>query len=140
MSGSLRWSGLDELRAALRDLPNDLTAEASGIVQSSANEAAEDIREGYRGHRRSGNLEGGVVVTRVDAGKHSAGAIVKNKAKHAALFENGTQARHTAIGANRGSMPPAHVFVPRVIRHRRAMYDRLKGLLERHGLKVGGDV
>jgi hypothetical protein len=36
----------------------------------------------------------------------SAGAIVINRAKHAAIFENGTQARHTAIGANRGSMPP----------------------------------
>jgi hypothetical protein len=64
---------------------------------------------------------------------------VKSTAKHAALFEIGTQARHTNIGANRGSMPPGKIFVPVVVRKRRAMYERLKELLVRHGAKVNGN-
>jgi hypothetical protein len=78
-------------------------------------------------------------VSHQDKGRFSAGAIVKNTAKHAWIFENGTQARHNDLGANRGSMPPGHVFIPAVIKRRRIMYQQLRALLERHGLKVSGD-
>lgn len=129
------FSGLDELRAALRTLPADLTGEASHIVEAHANAAAADIKAGYPG--RTGDLRDHVEVTFSTSGT-STGAVIRNTSKHAWLFENGTQARHTAIGANRGSMPPGHVFIPAVVRRRRAMYGQLQDLLERHGLIVSG--
>lgn len=134
---TLTFQGLDELRAALRALPDDLTGEAGHIVEGAANGAAVDIKTAYPS--RTGNLRDGVTVTQVAAGKYAAGAVVKNTAKHAYIFENGTQARHTAIGANRGSMPAGHVFIPTIIRERRKMYDALKDVLVRHGLIVSGD-
>lgn len=137
MSNNRLDLGLDELREALRKLPAELTGEASHIVEGAANGAAAQIKAAYP--RRTGNLVNGVSVETVSSGQFSAGAIVKNKAKHAYIFDNGTQARHDAIGANRGSMPPGHVFVPAVIRKRRQMYEQLKDLLVRNGLQVSGD-
>ena len=133
----LVFRGLDELRAALRRLPDELTMEASRIVEGAANGAAADIKAAYP--VRTGNLRDHIVVTHREKGKWAAGAIVKNTAKHAWMFENGTQARHNAIGANRGSMPPGHVFIPRVIKARRLMYQQLRDLLERKGLRVTGE-
>lgn len=132
----LVFIGLNELRAAMRALPTEATGEASNIINAEANAAAVEIRSAYGSHRRSGRLQGGVIVTHVDHGKFYAGAAVKSSAKHASLFENGTQARHTAIGANRGSMPPGHVFVPAIARSRRRLFRSLKALLERKGLLV----
>jgi hypothetical protein len=131
------WNGLAELREALRNLPADMTAEASHVVEGAANAAAADIKAGYP--VRTGNLRDHVFVSHQDKGRFSAGAVVKNTAKHAALFEHGTQARHNSLGANRGSMPPGRVFIPAVIKRRRIMYQQLRALLERHGLKVSGD-
>jgi hypothetical protein len=139
VSASVRWDGLEELKRELRNLPADLTREASHVVEGTANAAATEIKRGYGKHRRTGNLQAGVLVTHFDKGKFSTGALVKNTAKHAHLFEVGTQARHTAIGANRGSMPPGHVFVPAVIKWRRRMYQELKDILVRHGLVVTGE-
>jgi hypothetical protein len=136
-NNQLRFDGLAELRAALRELPSDLTSEASHIVEGAANSAAADIKPAYP--VRTGHLRDGLTVTHFDQGKFSTGAIVKNTAPHAFMFENGTQVRHTDIGANRGSMPPGHVFIPRVIRARRRMYEELKALLVRSGLQVSGD-
>lgn len=135
----LRFEGLEELRASLRRLPVDLRDDAEEIVYDSANEAADDIRSGYASHRRSGELADKVEVVKLtSSGTAFAGSIVQNKSKLAFIFENGTQARHTAIGANRGSMPAAHVFVPAVIKRRREMYERLREMMRGHGLKVTG--
>lgn len=134
----LQLDGLAELREALRNLPAELTGEGSNIVEGEANGAALDIKSGYAAHRRTGKLQDSVEVTHGTSG-FSASAMIIAKSPHAHLFENGTQARHTAIGANRGSMPPGHVFIPAMIRRRRRMYDALKALLERAGLVVGGD-
>lgn len=130
------FEGLAELRAALLALPEALRDDAAGIVQRSAAAAAADIVASYP--KRTGNLRAGVHVTHGTGGAYSAVAVVVNRAKHAALFENGTQARHNNLGANRGSMPPGRVFVPRVIRHRKAMYAQLAAMLARHGLAVSG--
>lgn len=135
------FDGLTELREALRTLPADLTGEASHIVEAAANGAATDIKRDYQAklkHEGSGHLVAGVTVTHFESGRFSAGAIVKNTAKHAWMFENGTQARHTAIGANRGAMPPGHVFIPVAVRARKAMYTQLADLMTRHGLLVSG--
>ena len=139
MSASIRWNGLDELREELRNLPEVLAQEASGIVQRAAGDAAQEIRAGYQDHRRTGKLAAGVKVESKGIGPFGTALVVKSTAKNAALFEIGTQARHTNIGANRGSMPPGKIFVPVVVRKRRAMYERLKELLVRHGAKVNGN-
>lgn len=139
MSARVTWTGLDELRAALRSLPSDLAGEAEHIVEGAANGAAVEARAGYASHIRSGNLIAHVDVSKQAAGRYGVGFLVINRAKHAWLFENGSQARHTAIGANRGSMPATPTFVPAMIRARRRMYDQLRGVLERAGLIVSGD-
>lgn len=137
-ANSVRWDGLDELRDELRRLPAELAGEASAIVLRAATAAKEEIIAAYP--RRTGNLRTHVSVSKQAAGPYGAGAIVKNTAKHAYIFENGTEARHTALGADRGSMPPGHVFIPIAMRRRRAMYEQLKALLETHGAKVTGHV
>ena len=137
MSASVRWSGLDELRAQLRALPADLTAEASHIVQAAANAAEVEIKAAYP--VRTGRLRDHVIQTHFEGGKFSTGVVLKNTSPLAWIYENGTQARHSAIGAFRGSMPPGHVFIPRVIRARGWMYAQLSDLLVRHGLRVSGD-
>jgi hypothetical protein len=138
VSGNRLRLDFEEIRAGLRQLLADTSAtgEAGHIVEATANGAASSIRSSYP--VRTGNLRDHVTVEAQMSG-FSAGAIVINRAKHAAIFENGTQARHTAIGANRGSMPPGHVFVPIVIRKRRQMYEQLKDLLTRSGLQVSGN-
>jgi hypothetical protein len=137
VSSRIVWNGLAELREALRNLPAELTAEASHVVEGAANAAAADIKAAYP--VRTGNLRDHVFVSHRDKGRFSAGAVVKNTAKHAHLFEVGTQARHNSLGANRGSMPPGNVFIPAMIKRRRVMYEQLKALLERHGLRATGD-
>lgn len=137
MGAKIRWTGLDELRADLRRLPAELTGEASGIVTSAANAARDDIASAYP--KRTGNLAGNVRVLVKTIGAFGVAVIVRNTAKHAHLFEYGTQARHTDLGANRGSMPPGNVFIPRIIKWRRAMYAQLKAMLVRHGLKASGE-
>ncbi len=133
------WSGLEELKAQLRNLPADLTAEASGIVTDRAERAKQDIETSYP--ERTGNLRKGLRLgSGSNVGRFGASTVLKNTAKHAWIFENGTQARHTDIGANRGAMPAGHIFIPIVIRQRRAMYADLKALIERHGFVVTGDV
>ena len=136
MSGNrFVWNGLEEFKAALRALPAELTDEASGIVEANANAVVAEIQAGYP--VRTGDLRDHVAVT-FTTSHYATGAVVKNTSKLAYIFENGTQARHNKLGANRGSMPPGHVFIPAIIRRRRVMYEQLADLLTRHGLQVSG--
>lgn len=139
MPNRIVFDGMAELKAALRQLPEELRGEASNVVNATTNAAAVEIRTEYGKHRVSGRLQAGVVISHVNAGKYTAGAIVKNTAKIAGIFESGTQARHTHLGLNRGSMPPGHVFVPVIVRRRRQMYETLKAMLVRKGFLVSGD-
>jgi hypothetical protein len=135
----LTFEGASEFLAALRRLPEELTGEAGSIVVQSASDAAQDVRGAYQSRQRTGKLANGVKVTQDAVGRFGVTATVRSTAPHAHLFEVGTQARHTAIGANRGSMPAGHAFVPAMVRHRRRMVQRLKALLEKKGLEVTGD-
>lgn len=128
------WDGLAELREELRNMPKELTDEAGGIVRSSAESAAADAEAGYPS--RTGDLKSRMRVTVENGGQFGVAVVVKNTSPLAQIFENGTQARHTSLGANRGAMPPGHVFVPAMIRRRRQMYERLKALLVSKGLTV----
>jgi hypothetical protein len=138
----LVFSGLDQLKAALRSLPANLAGESAKLVEGAANGAAVTIRGNYAAHRRTGNLQNHVVVEKKATGPFGAAYVVKSTARHAVLFEHGTQARHWSGGKNTGVMPPApptHAFIPAVIRKRRQMYDQLKDVLRRAGLQVTGE-
>jgi len=131
------WTGLEELKQELQQLAPALVGEASGIVDNAGEYAKSAVIQGYP--LRTGDLRNHVVLTHFDAGKFGAAVILKNTAKHAWLFENGSEARHTDLGADRGSMPPGHVFIPTVMRWRRWMWTELRALVERHGVTVTGE-
>lgn len=134
----LELTGLKELREALRQLPHELKAEAQKIVMDAANNAGAEIKAKYDEHTKTGNLSRGVQIRPSEASTFAAGAVVVSRAKHAWMFENGTQVRHTDIGANRGAMPPGHVFIPVVIRRRKGMYLELMEVIRKQGLQVTG--
>jgi hypothetical protein len=114
-------------------------------VTAEAQNAAFEIRAGYRS-RETGDLESHVFVVNADAGRYGAGMEVKSTAKHAWIFENGSEARHYitkkgrrhATGAMWGRRPGGHVFIPAMARARFRMWTSLAALLVRHGLKVSG--
>jgi hypothetical protein len=137
MGASLKFDGMAELRAALHRMPEELANEARDIIGEIAYSAAGDIRSAYPS--RTGNLIRGVVVTRVEKGKLTAGAVVKSGAPHAHLFEYGTSTRHNRKGANRGAMPKPpeqQRMIPIIQRARRRMYALLADMLRRHGFLV----
>jgi hypothetical protein len=130
---AVKFDGLDELRAALKQLPAQLVSEATPIVHAHASAAAAQITAAYP--YRTGALQGGVSVTlRNDA--VSASARVVSRAKHANIFEKGTGPRRWRNGKNTGRMPAGNVFIPRAIDNRRAMNDDLIAFVERLGFDV----
>lgn len=139
MSARVKFVGLDELRAALQRLPDELKADALALVINTAEEAASTIRSSYEASRVSGNLARGVKTSNIPAGRFGAAVAVRSTARHAFIFENGTQTRKTQLGANRGAMPPGRVFIPIMIRHRRMLNELLVDLVERAGFKVRTD-
>lgn len=143
MSTKFTFTGLEELKADLRALPDNLKAEGATIVIRAAESAAQEIRGAYQAHAYSGNLAAGVSQSVTDAGPYGINAVVKSSAPLAIIFENGTEARHyitrRGVTHRTGRMPPFHVFIPAIIRRRRAMYEQLKALLARAGLTVTGN-
>jgi hypothetical protein len=135
---SLTWSGLSELKAELRALPDRLKVEATHIVDAAANRAEADMKAGYGAHVHSGNLLDHVSQTVTDDSAFGYAIQVKNTSPHAWLFEFGSQARHRNLKTWR-PMPANHVFIPAMDRNRRWMWDELRALLLRQGLGVTGD-
>jgi hypothetical protein len=125
----------DDFLSQLRKLPDELKAEGAHMVEARANGAHATIKGEYGAHKHSGNL---MDHTSVEIEESSGGsvAVVKATAKHAFIFENGTQIRKNKKGANRGAMPAGNVFIPAMIRARRLLTEDLVGLLERAGLVV----
>jgi hypothetical protein len=136
VSTTLEIRGLDDLKAALRALPATLASAATPIVIGAAEGAGATIKAAYP--VVTGNLRQGVTVTIKSANAGGVVAIVKSGARHAWIYEHGTQTRQTKLGANRGRMPapPTPVFIPTMMRARRAMYAELGALLEAQGLTV----
>lgn len=134
-ANELRITGLADLRAALLKLPPELVREASVIVTAQAEAAAREIASAYP--IKTGNLRNGL---RVELGgdQVSATARVKNTARHAYLFERGTEPRRWASGKNTGRMPAGRVFIPIAMQRRRIMLSALIDLVERAGLHVSG--
>ena len=133
-SASFEWEGLDELKEILRYFPAHLTAAASAEIMDEANGAAAEIREDYP--EVSGNLKGHVSVVQLSAGEFGAAAQVRSTAKHAHLYEYGTQTRQTDLGYNRGAMPAKPVVGAVMGRRRRQLYRRLIRMMELEGLEV----
>jgi hypothetical protein len=143
MSNRFIFDGLEEFKTALRALPAELTAEGEQIVRDHAYAAKDAIHEAYP--EVTGNLKKGLVVTRL-AGESRWGVAyeVRNKAKHARIYERGTQARHyytaeRGVKHATGAMPPGNKFLPNIIRYRRLMRDALRAMLVRHFLVVTED-
>lgn len=141
---SLTLDLFDDLREALRNLPEDLHDEAFGIMESTADAAMNDIRAAYP--VKTGNLRNGV-IKEVRAGLLKTVTVIKNTAPHAWIYEHGTAARHFTgtdksgrhyIIGDRGQAKAGNVFIPRMIRSRRQFYDDVAELMERHGLLVTG--
>jgi Bacteriophage HK97-gp10, putative tail-component len=136
MSVRFQWHGMEEMKAELQNLAPAMAAEARGIVTRYGDLAAAQIIAGYP-DRTGTTLRAKVRVVPSDGGPFGAAVTVQNTSKLASIFEDGTQARHTALGANRGSMPPGHVFIPTMMRVRFEMFDvALRALLIRQGLVV----
>jgi len=137
MSSSLTWQGLDDLRDALRSLPDDLTASAGPIVLNHALEADRTIETDYP--RVTGNLKAGVRLEVANANRFGVAARVRSGSPHASMFERGTKDRRTRRGWNRGSMPPAaynEAMIPAAIRVRGRMIGALIAMVRGYGLIV----
>jgi len=135
----LTFEGLEALKANLRELPAVLAEEGGQIVRAHAEAAERAVVAAYP--EVTGNLKGHVVLEEgTKASQFGASLVLKSTAKHAYLFEVGTAARQTDLGYDRGAVekavPPGRVFVPIVIRERRAMEEELAELVERQGLEV----
>lgn len=138
MPVQFKWRNMAEQFEILRRLPDDLKAEAEGLVEARADHAAFAIRQSYpRG--ATGNLREGVVVEIKDGGRFGVRARVLSRAPHAWIYDEGTAARHTELGWARGAMPATHVFVKTMIRERRALFtEDFAELLSRHGMVPHG--
>lgn len=132
MSMRFVFTGLDELKAQLRDLPEHLAGEAGHLVEAAGNRAVLDLRRAYP--RVTGNLRAGVEVTftRSSGGVR---AVVRSRAPHAWLYEHGVAGRKVGKGLNR---TPTFVFKKTMSRVRKELYDAFAALLERAGLRVTG--
>jgi hypothetical protein len=141
VSFTFRFDGLEEFKADLRKLPARLAERAADIIENAAEEAKSSIYQRYP--RVTGNLREGLSVEH-QRSQFGAVSIVRNKAKHAYIYENGTVARHyfTEGGKRKdvGRMPPGHVFVPIIMKRRRRMYQELAEMMRSEGLEVHGDV
>ena len=130
----LALEGIDELRKALRDLPEDLAREARGIVEDSAYDTARDLLAVYPGR---GPLRNHVfVVDRSE--KLRERWVVESRSAEASWWEFGTENRATQRGWSRGSAP-AHegqgllsISKP----HRRSMIARLYEVVRAAGFQL----
>ena len=140
MSVRLILRGVDELRDALRRLPEELTGEGGAIIRDAATAAHDDVDTVFNAHEVTGTLERRLELVEVAGGRFGSILKVVDRAKHAWMFEYGTVARHWRNGKLTGTMPAANVFVKAMIHRRESMWDRLRRLVEDHGLKVSGRV
>lgn len=144
----LKFDGIQALSEALRGLPAELRDEALPIVEDAVDRAESAIRSAYpigptkrvKGRlREGGSLRAGLSQEKeTSSGAFGARVVLKNTAKHAWLFENGTELRETALGWKRGRMPAGKVFIPIVRRERARMWRALADFVRQKGFTVRG--
>jgi hypothetical protein len=144
---NVSWSNLDAFYKELLTLPQALHGEANAILLKSAQAAKAEISAAYpRKPDGTGNLRRGLVL-RPARGRLFAGAILRNVAKHAWIYEHGTKLRRLLgngmyrAGTKRGRMPPHNTFHPIAEAHQRAAVAAIIELEYAHGAsQVTGDV
>jgi hypothetical protein len=140
---SVKWSGLDELRAALRRLPADLTDEAQGIVDGAVDRAMAGMLAEYP----EGELRDLLTRAPLSRGPFGVAWLVKNRSGWAWHWDHGTKLRHYTgkrgrrhdTGAEWGGKQAPHTFGRNAGQQRDRMYDELKALVASHGLLVSGE-
>lgn len=139
-SATLTLTGLEALKAALRQLPARLAGRGADIVERRGARAVAVIRAGYPS--RTGDLQRKLSVTHTRS-RFGARAVVKNTAKIAVVFDRGSEARHymTRRGVKHltGKAPANPIFAKTMRQERRAMYEDLRAVLVSEGLTVTGD-
>jgi len=143
MSAALTIRGIAELKDALGRLPTELKGQATQFVIDAAYGAQAEIVAAYP-QGPTGKLKKGVKVTVQEIGPYGVAAQVRSSAPHGWWFEHAdelTRVRETKQKAKRGIMfsrkgRPAEVFIPAMVRYRRAMYLKLADLIRSTGLIV----
>jgi hypothetical protein len=140
MSAGVQWSGLEDFRQILQNLPDRLTGEAVHIVDYWADATANQLLLNYP-IGDTGNLRKGVRVNKLHEQGQGVYDEVKSSAPHAHLYEFGTQNRETEKGWKRGRVKPfsetgKETLIGIAIRNRRRMDDALVAMLTRDGFKV----
>ena len=105
------------------------------IVWAHGQEAERRVYAAYP--EVDGNLRRGVKLDKREAGPYGAAAVLRSRARHASLYEWGSETvRYTRKGISRGRMPGFKVFVPIMQRQRRLMVQALVALVRRAGFTV----
>lgn len=131
------FGGVEDLRAALKQLPDELADEARGEIIRTTRAAANELRAIYPAV--TGNLRRGV-KTKIREQRGETTGVVESTAPHAHLWEYGTVNRKTEKGWNRGRMPAQYTrgLVAIALRHQRTLVRLLQAIVERAGFKLTG--
>ena len=135
----LELTGLEELKAALHQLPEELHDEAFGIVADTTDKAEVALLEAYPS--RSGKMKKGV-SKKVERSQFGIVGTVTSKSDEAVWWEFGTVNRRTKQGWNRGR-GPAHSkegLAAIASRMRRRMNERLIEVVRKAGFVVSGSL
>jgi hypothetical protein len=133
MSVTLLLDGLDELRKALRDMPDALTNDALAIVATAAEDTATAVKAVYPNTVMD---EGVFVVDRSQ--QYQAKFVVESRTSMAIWWEYGTANRTTQLGWNRGAEPahPDQGLISIAKRNRARMTAALIALVQDAGFDV----
>lgn len=148
MSSRVVLEGFDELVAELTKAPDHIRAEGMTIVREETEGCAQEMRNVYASHSKTGTLIRRV-VTEFPSSTILVG-MVRSKAPHSHLFEFGNQGKtryytgtdkrgRTYENASRGVMPAAkpEIVVPIARKRRQRMTQRLADMMRRMGFQVG---
>jgi len=134
---SFEIQGLREFLNELQKLPDEMTDEATAIVQAHAKDAQREIVNDYP--EVTGTLKRSVSYDDQSRSRVSARAVVRSRAFHVWMFENGTRQRKTSRGWNRGAAKAAPVSEKAIVAamaHRSRMIAALIALVRRAGFEV----
>jgi hypothetical protein len=135
----IELTGLDELREALKQLPEDLAAEGQQIVENHTEFTANSLAIAYP-IGDTGNLRKGIKTEYTHTRFGTVGRV-RSTSPHAHLWEFGTQDRETREGWKRGQVTPRGKetgLVPISERWRKVMNRALVELVKRAGFQVTG--
>lgn len=135
------WTGLEEFKAALAQLPEACLGEAEKAIESEANAAYVTIAAVYGAHIHTGTLRRLLTLSPLKRTGVVSGLQLRSGSPLAYIFDAGTEARHwKKNGKYTGRMPPTWIFSRTVGRARRNLTQRFKEMLLRQGAaKVTGE-